>query len=65
MMPILETVTRYTLAFLAGLIAALLAVAYSAPREVVCDHPEFQPHPTAYAATIATCNDGIHVVILD
>jgi hypothetical protein len=65
MMPTAETATRYTLAFLAGLAAALLAVAYSGPREVVCDHPEFRPHPTAYAATITTCNDGIHVVILD
>ena len=58
------TVTRYTLAVLLGIAAALLAIAHSAPREIVCDHPQFRPHAVPYA-TAATCNDGIVVVILD
>lgn len=61
----MRTAARYALAALLGLAVALAVLAYGTPREIVCDHPRFQDHPTAYAATFAVCNDGYVVVILD
>jgi len=49
----------FVLSAVLGFYAGFTLASRAQSREIVCDHPVFEPRTDVYAAMSATCTDGV------